>query len=52
MRNKQKGFPNRMSLDGEPRAKEAFASQRPDGTIKDRPRKRMFRSNQVHNRKG
>lgn len=44
MRNKAKGFPNRISLSGEPRAKEEFASQRPDGRIKDRPSERMFRS--------
>ncbi|WP_078597555.1 small, acid-soluble spore protein K [Evansella clarkii] len=41
MRNKAKGFPNRMSLDGEPRAKPAYASKRADGTINTRPAERM-----------
>ena len=41
MRNKAKGFPNRMSLDGEPRAKAAYASKRADGTINDHPAERM-----------
>ena len=46
MRNKAKGFPGRISLSGEPRAKEEFASKRANGTIKDRPGERMFRANQ------
>ncbi|HEX7066432.1 MAG TPA: small, acid-soluble spore protein K [Bacillales bacterium] len=52
MRNKAKGFPNRISLNGEPRAKEEFTSQRPNGQIKERPRERMHSSNQVDHRKG
>lgn len=50
MRNKKKGFPNRISLSGGPQDKDEFASKRADGTIKDRPGERMFESNQVHNR--
>lgn len=46
MRNKAKGFPGRISLSGEPKAKEEFASKRANGTIKDRPQERMFRANQ------
>ncbi|OIJ17274.1 small, acid-soluble spore protein K [Anaerobacillus alkalidiazotrophicus] len=46
MRNKEKGFPNRMSFDGEPRAKVEYSSKRADGTIKDHPQERMMNSNQ------
>ncbi|HET7579287.1 MAG TPA: small acid-soluble spore protein K [Bacillales bacterium] len=50
MRNKAKGFPNRISLSGEPRAKEEFASQYANGKTKNCPRERMFESNQVRGR--
>lgn len=46
MRNKEKGFPNRMSFSGEPRAKEEFSSKRPDGSTRDHPQERMNQSNQ------
>lgn len=46
MRNKAKGFPNRISLNGEPRAQQQFASKRPDGKTRDNPGERMFRSNE------
>lgn len=46
MRNKEKGFPNRMSFDGEPRAKPEYASKRANGTINDHPQERMNSSNQ------
>lgn len=46
MRNKEKGFPFRMSLDGEPRAKAEFASKRANGQINDHPQERMQNSNQ------
>ncbi len=46
MRNKEKGFPNRMSFDGEPRAKEEYSSKRADGSIRDHPQERMNQSNQ------
>ncbi|MBU9719863.1 MULTISPECIES: small, acid-soluble spore protein K [Bacillaceae] len=46
MRNKEKDFPERMSLDGEPRAKAAYASKRADGTINDHPQERMQASTQ------
>ncbi|RXJ00394.1 small, acid-soluble spore protein K [Anaerobacillus alkaliphilus] len=46
MRNKEKGFPVRMSLDGEPRAKAEFASKRADGSINTHPQERMRNSNQ------
>ncbi|MCD8503224.1 MAG: small, acid-soluble spore protein K [Bacillaceae bacterium] len=45
MRNKEKGFPNRMSLDGEPRAKAEYASKRADGSINNHPQERMENSN-------
>lgn len=41
MRNKAKGFPNRMSFDGEPRAKAAYASKRADGSTNTHPQERM-----------
>ncbi|MCD8508561.1 MAG: small, acid-soluble spore protein K [Bacillus sp. (in: Bacteria)] len=41
MRNKAKGFPNRMSFDGEPRAKAAYASKRAGGSINNHPQERM-----------
>ncbi|WP_100406395.1 small, acid-soluble spore protein K [Bacillus solitudinis] len=44
MRNKEKGFPNRMSFSGEPRAKEENASKRPDGSINTQPQERMANS--------
>ncbi|MFC5713264.1 small, acid-soluble spore protein K [Thalassorhabdus alkalitolerans] len=50
MRNKEKGFPPRISLDGEPRAKPEYSSKRADGTIKDHPQERMFKSNQDRDR--
>jgi len=50
MRNKEKGFPNRMSFDGEPRAKEEYSSKRPDGTTRDHPQERMLASNQSRKR--
>ncbi len=46
MRNKEKGFPNRMSFHGEPRAKEEYSSKRADGTMRDHPRERMRNSNE------
>ncbi|ADU29237.1 small, acid-soluble spore protein K [Evansella cellulosilytica] len=46
MRNKEKGFPPRISLDGEPRAKAAYASKRADGSINDHPAERMQASTQ------
>ncbi|MGO4889824.1 small, acid-soluble spore protein K [Anaerobacillus sp. MEB173] len=45
VRNKENGFPNRMSYDGEPRAKEEYSSKRPNGTTRDHPQERMFNSN-------
>jgi len=47
MRNKAKGFPNRISLSDDPDERDEYASQRPNGTIKDRPQERMFRSHQT-----
>ncbi|HET7656959.1 MAG TPA: small, acid-soluble spore protein K [Bacillales bacterium] len=47
VRNKAKGFPNRISLSDDLENKDEFASQRPDGSIKDHPQERMFRSNQT-----
>jgi small acid-soluble spore protein K (minor) len=44
MRNKEKGFPNRISYDGEPRAKEEYASKRANGTINTHPQDRMRNS--------
>ncbi|WP_078551894.1 small, acid-soluble spore protein K [Bacillus alkalicellulosilyticus] len=41
VRNKEKGFPNRISFDGEPFAKAKYASKRPDGTTRDHPQERM-----------
>ncbi|MDG5786237.1 small, acid-soluble spore protein K [Evansella sp. AB-P1] len=41
MRNKAKGFPHRISLAGEPRAKAEFASRRANDTINDHPAERM-----------
>lgn len=46
MRNKEKGFPHRMSFDGEPRAKEEYASKKADGKTRDHPQERMMNSNQ------
>ncbi|WP_017728961.1 small, acid-soluble spore protein K [Halalkalibacterium ligniniphilum] len=46
MRNKEKGFPNRISLSGEPRAKEMYASKRADGSTNTHPTERMFQSNE------
>nr|WP_245746003.1 small, acid-soluble spore protein K [Evansella caseinilytica] len=46
MRNKAKGFPNRISFDGEPRAKAAYASKRADGSTNDHPTERMQASSQ------
>lgn len=50
MRNKEKGFPNRISFDGEPRAKEEYASKRPDGSTRDHPQERMRNSNEKRNK--
>ncbi|TLS35711.1 small, acid-soluble spore protein K [Pseudalkalibacillus caeni] len=47
VRNKDSGFPNQISFSGEPRAKEEFASKRPDGTTNTHPQERMFKSNQA-----
>ncbi len=44
MRNKAKGFPNRMSFNGEPFAKEEYSSKRPDGSTRDHPQERMRQS--------
>jgi small acid-soluble spore protein K (minor) len=46
LRNKGKDFPNRISFDGEPRAKEEYSSKRADGTNRDHPQERMMNSNQ------
>lgn len=47
VRNKAKDFPNRISLsDDRDENLDEFASTRPNGSIKDRPRERMFASNQ------
>ncbi|HET7628752.1 MAG TPA: small, acid-soluble spore protein K [Bacillales bacterium] len=51
MRNKAKNFPDRISLSGEPRAKDEFASKRANGTTNTHPRERMFESNRTHHRK-
>jgi small acid-soluble spore protein K (minor) len=44
MRNKKKGFPNQIKLEGEPRAKAEYASTRADGTINTHPQERMHAS--------
>ncbi|WP_096187912.1 small, acid-soluble spore protein K [Evansella halocellulosilytica] len=49
MRNKAKGFPNRISPSGEARAKSAYASKRPDGSTNDHPQERMQASTQERN---
>ncbi len=47
MRNKAKNFPNRMSPDGEARAKDEYASKRANGTNQTHPQERMSRSNRT-----
>lgn len=49
LRNKAKDFPQRISFDGEPRAKPAYASKRADGTINTKPQERMRASNKRDN---
>ncbi len=49
VRNKAKGFPNRISPSGEARAKSAYASKRPDGSTNDHPQERMQASTQERN---
>jgi small acid-soluble spore protein K (minor) len=44
VRNKDGTFPEPISLDG-PRAKDQYASKRPNGTTRDHPQERMGRSN-------
>jgi small acid-soluble spore protein K (minor) len=48
MRNKAKKFPNKdvNRFEGEPQAKEAFASRRANGTINTHPQERMHASGQ------
>ncbi|MFC0273824.1 small, acid-soluble spore protein K [Metabacillus herbersteinensis] len=48
MRNKAKGFPNMNNnkFEGEPRAKDDFASTRADGSINSHPQERMRASGQ------
>ncbi|ASB87628.1 small, acid-soluble spore protein K [Bacillus sonorensis] len=43
MRNKARGFPNMNNnkFEGEPRAKDDFASKRPDGSTNTHPQERM-----------
>ncbi|MCR9040200.1 small, acid-soluble spore protein K [Bacillus sp. L381] len=43
VRNKAKGFPNQNNnkFEGEPRAKDDYASKRPDGSINSHPQERM-----------
>ncbi|WLR51258.1 small, acid-soluble spore protein K [Bacillus tianshenii] len=52
MRNKEQGFPPRISLNGEPRAKAEYASKRANGTINTNPQQRMRRSNQEFGEQG
>ncbi|MGP3779949.1 small, acid-soluble spore protein K [Bacillus sp. 4A_MP3] len=42
-RNKAKGFPNQNNnkFEGEPRAKDDYASKRADGSINSHPQERM-----------
>lgn len=49
LRNKEKGFPERISFDGEPRAKAAYASKRADGSINTKPQERMRASSKKNN---
>jgi small acid-soluble spore protein K (minor) len=51
MRNKATNFPNQNNnkLEGEPRAKAEYASQRADGTINTHPQERMRASGQREN---
>ncbi|MDQ7726422.1 small, acid-soluble spore protein K [Bacillus halotolerans] len=43
VRNKEKGFPyeNENKFQGEPRAKDNYASKRPDGSINQHPQEKM-----------
>ncbi|WGD60363.2 small, acid-soluble spore protein K [Bacillus velezensis] len=43
VRNKTKGFPNQNNnkFEGEPRAKDDYASKRADGSINSHPQERM-----------
>ncbi|MGD2433167.1 small, acid-soluble spore protein K [Bacillus velezensis] len=43
VRNKAKGFPNQNNnkFEGEPRAKDDYASKRADGSINSHPQERM-----------
>ncbi|KEZ47514.1 MULTISPECIES: small, acid-soluble spore protein K [Metabacillus] len=51
MRNKAKDFPIQSSnkFEGEPRAKDDFASKRADGTINTHPQERMRASGEREN---
>ncbi|MGB7999336.1 MAG: small, acid-soluble spore protein K [Anaerobacillus sp.] len=51
MRNKKTGFPD-AKFSGEPRAKEEYASKRPDGTTNTHPQERMNASNRTNHRQG
>ncbi|WP_069202994.1 small, acid-soluble spore protein K [Bacillus testis] len=44
MRNKAKNFKEIKRLEGEPRAKAAYASTRADGSINTHPQERMYDS--------
>ncbi|TMW70581.1 small acid-soluble spore protein K [Alteribacter natronophilus] len=46
MRNKAKGFPNRMRLSKERRAESQHQSKRPNGEINSSPNARMHSSDQ------
>jgi len=51
LRNKASGFPNmgNNKFEGEPRAKDEFASKRANGTINSHPQERMRASGQREN---
>ncbi|MBU8908872.1 small, acid-soluble spore protein K [Desertibacillus haloalkaliphilus] len=44
MRNKEKGFPNRISF-SDPRARAEYSSKRANGTIQTQPQERMNHAN-------
>lgn len=48
VRNKEKNFPPRMRLDGEPAAQPEYSSLRANGQINTTPQQRMRRSNHEH----
>lgn len=51
LRNKESGFPNMNNnkFEGEPRAKDEFASKRANGTINTHPQERMRASGRREN---